>query len=362
MQDKIQIVFDTSYLESKNYNYDSAVFKRIKNGVEVHKRIEVYLPQIIDCEIRNHLLKDSIRVESSVNKIPEMIRKELLKISFHNLEKFSDEVHAIAKNQYEHFLDELRIEVIKNEKECTDDLWNRYFSQKPPFSEKKKAEFPDAMALLSIFKYFKDKNAPAESIIIVSCDKDWESYCSDVGVCLVGNDIKLIEELNRRDPLLEKPVILRMLNEEAEKSIHEKIKQYFNDIEKEPLDDSEAISFEVLDFSIENISDGEVISVTDNEINLLYTIKYYTEVSYLDSDSWHRDSDSKNIFYTESISGVIESSVVVEVNINIGTQVANFDIEDYDIEECIDIVSPQYLRIDLSEIGNYNSKSGVYYY
>ena len=28
MQDKIQIVFDTSYLESKNYNYDSSVFKR----------------------------------------------------------------------------------------------------------------------------------------------------------------------------------------------------------------------------------------------------------------------------------------------------------------------------------------------
>ena len=362
MRNKIQIVFDTSYLESKSYNYESSIFERIKNGVKTHKCMDVYLPQNIDCEIRAHLFEDSVNIGANLKKIPALLRKELLRDGFHNLDKISDSIHEIAVDRYELFLDELSIEIIKNDKECTDDLWDRYFSQKPPFSEKKKTEFPDAMALLSILRYFKNRNIDKTSIIIASCDKDWEKYCTDTGICIVRDDKKLIEELNKRDPLLEKPIIIRLLNEEAEGYINKKIEQYFEDIEKEPLDESEVIDFEIVDFSIKNISAGEIIFVTENEINLLYNVEYYAEVKYLDSDSWHRDSESKNIFYTESICGIVESSSVVEVNINIETPTEKIDIDEYDIEDDINIVSPTSLAIDLIEMRKVNREFGLYRY
>lgn len=362
MENKIQIVFDTSYLESKSYNYESSIFERIKNGVKTHKCIEVYLPRIVDCEIRAHLFENSSAISANIKKIPVALREELLKDDFHDLGKLSAAINSIAIDRYELFMEEIGIEIIETDKECTSDLWDRYFSKKPPFSEKKKSEFPDAMALLSILRYFKIKNKDKNSIIIVSCDKDWEKYCNDVKICIVGDDKELIEELNKRDPLLEKPAILRLLNENAKECIHRKIEEYFYDIGKEPLDDSEAIDFEILDFSIRNISDYEVISVTDGEVNLLFNLEYYAEVSYLESDSWHRDSESKNIFYTESISGIVESSSVVEVNIDIGIPMEKIDIDDYDIEDDINIVSPISLIIDLSEMKKVNREFGMYQY
>ena len=362
MQNKIQIVFDTSYLESKKYNYKSSVFERIIKGVRSHKCINVYLPENMDHEIRTHLLKSSDDISSNIKKIPEILRIELLKDKFHNLAEMPASIFELAIEQYELFLEILDVEIIINDKECTDELWARYFTQKPPFSEKKKSEFPDAMALLSVFNYFKIKNINTNSIIIVSCDKDWENYCNDINVCIVDDDRKLIEELNKRDPLLEKPVIIRLINEESERYIAEKIKNYLGSVYKEPRDDSEAINFEALDFSIKNISEGEIVSVADGEINLLYNVQYSTSVSYLESDSWHRDSESKSIFYTEYISGVVESNTIVEIQIAIGIPSDDLDIDDYDIEDDIVVISPASLIIDLSEMKNINREFGIFYY
>jgi hypothetical protein len=51
----------------------------------------------------------------------------------------------------------------------------RYFNSKPPFSEsgKKKSEFPDAIALLSLDAYAKKRGI---KILAVSTDADWKSF------------------------------------------------------------------------------------------------------------------------------------------------------------------------------------------
>jgi hypothetical protein len=51
--------------------------------------------------------------------------------------------------------------------------WDAYKQRKPPFSNKKKCEFPDAYALFSLEKWRQSNKA---SIIVVSRDEDWEGF------------------------------------------------------------------------------------------------------------------------------------------------------------------------------------------
>jgi hypothetical protein len=54
-----------------------------------------------------------------------------------------------------------------------------YFEQRPPFSEKKKSEFPDAFAAAALEAWCKKKS---EKILVISGDGDWPIICegSDV--------------------------------------------------------------------------------------------------------------------------------------------------------------------------------------
>jgi PIN domain len=56
------------------------------------------------------------------------------------------------------------------------DLIQKYFQAKPPFSEtgKKKNEFPDAIALMSL-ETWANKNQT--KIIVVTSDNDWKNFC-----------------------------------------------------------------------------------------------------------------------------------------------------------------------------------------
>lgn len=58
------------------------------------------------------------------------------------------------------------------------ELIKKYFSGGAPFSKigKKKSEFPDAMILMSLEAYAKEKNI---KVLAVSADEDWASYAKD---------------------------------------------------------------------------------------------------------------------------------------------------------------------------------------
>jgi hypothetical protein len=90
----------------------------------------------------------------------------------------------LALKQYHLFKLDMNIEVISTNNVKTTDLMDLYFNLLPPFSSKKKSEFPDAVSLLAI----KDKIKNEESIII-SGDKDWASYFENISNTVLFNSI-----------------------------------------------------------------------------------------------------------------------------------------------------------------------------
>ncbi len=82
----------------------------------------------------------------------------------------------LAKNRLNNFANHTGLKTISaNNNVNVTELLNRYFSCSPPFAEsgQKKNEFPDAIALMTLEDWAKQKNV---KIIAVSLDKDWHDF------------------------------------------------------------------------------------------------------------------------------------------------------------------------------------------
>lgn len=79
-----------------------------------------------------------------------------------------------AEAVFDEFMKACSTEVLEAGGIDNEELLSMYFNKKPPFGDgKKKAEFPDAIALLSLKLHLQD----GEKIYVVSDDPDHKAYC-----------------------------------------------------------------------------------------------------------------------------------------------------------------------------------------
>lgn len=82
----------------------------------------------------------------------------------------------ISKARIDNFIKNTGAEIIPASGHVElDDVIKKYFNSEPPFSEsgKKKSEFPDAIALMSLETWAKENHI---KLLAVSDDKDWETF------------------------------------------------------------------------------------------------------------------------------------------------------------------------------------------
>ena len=172
------ITIDTCIFEKYGLNLEGGILNQLtqfKNGYT-----NFILSEIVTREIRQHLIKDIKEakkdLEGAINKVNKYkvatddIVKELRTI----LESFaSDELNA--ENRLKSFLSKTGAEIIPVDLVDDKELVTRYFDALPPFKEtaKKKHEFPDAIALLSLEKWAE---ANQQKILAVSTDKGWSEF------------------------------------------------------------------------------------------------------------------------------------------------------------------------------------------
>ncbi len=94
---------------------------------------------------------------------------------------------AVARTRLETFLKGTGAEIVDYDKVDLPDVMDRYFKPAPPFATgKKKSEFPDAVALLSLEAWGK---ANGKRILAVSNDADWASFAAASSVIDVQPDL-----------------------------------------------------------------------------------------------------------------------------------------------------------------------------
>lgn len=172
------IVVDTCIFLSQGFRMNSHPL----NGLKQFNRtpVSVLVPEVINSECLEHLSKN---IEASRNKVDGSISNllihkvidESLIHSVRNAIRACDTSRDMAKRNLEGFYHEVGAEQLEISKYVdAGKLYELYFGKRPPFGkDKKKHEFPDAAALMSIQKWAENQNS---NVVFVSSDKDWKAF------------------------------------------------------------------------------------------------------------------------------------------------------------------------------------------
>ncbi|WP_428565600.1 MAG: PIN domain-containing protein [Solidesulfovibrio sp. DCME] len=184
----INVVFDTNFYRSQKYCWESQKIKSIKRLCN-EGYMKVYVPEIVDREIKRHLLsagKESyVRLKKLIKDYPSIMpaTHEYFNQAFLALEscKIANETENRLIKDYEDFKESISAVVIPINYKKAESIVNNYFSTAPPFEKKqdKKNEFPDAFALESIKSYFS-----GDFVVVVSEDNGWELFLISAGAIM----------------------------------------------------------------------------------------------------------------------------------------------------------------------------------
>lgn len=173
------ITLDTSIFDQQGLKLDRGLLKTLEqfNG----KPIGLVLSEIVLRELHKHLSKKVGETRSQIERALHQ-SAEYLPIDAEKLEDIRNKLiprdsdQDVSREKIESFVAGTGAQIIKAEDYVDiSDLIKRYFQSSPPFAEsgKKKNEFPDAIALLSLEAFAKKENF---KILAVSADGDWIEF------------------------------------------------------------------------------------------------------------------------------------------------------------------------------------------
>lgn len=186
------ITIDTSIFDEKGLNLESGILKTLEqfNG----KPSYLVLSEIVLREVHAHLKKKAKEARSSLIKA---IRESKVSLSATddnaeaalNILVPSHDDSDVAKGRLEVFVKNTGAEIVPATGRVElDEVIKKYFNAEPPFEEsgKKKNEFPDAIALMSLESWAKEQKT---KVLAVSKDADWIRFAEN------SKHIDVVEDL-----------------------------------------------------------------------------------------------------------------------------------------------------------------------
>ncbi len=173
------ITIDTSIFDQKGLKLESGILKALEqfNGKPSH----LVLSEIIVREVHSHLRK---KVADSRALVIKAIRESTINLTSSNEDAAKateilvpqEDDHNVAKNRLDLFVTNTGAEIVPATGRVElDEIIKKYFQSEPPFAEtgKKKNEFPDAIALMSLESWAKEHKT---KILAVAKDNDWVKF------------------------------------------------------------------------------------------------------------------------------------------------------------------------------------------
>lgn len=170
---------DTNLIQAAGYNFAQGALHQLPN--QLPESIGLQLPEIVVSEIVKHRMETVAKTHQRLQSATEDLQR-LTTIDVSAVQNSIGQLDAIefAKRlftqQVYDYATKCRGTVLPTAgTDAVSSLFADYFSQRPPFglSEKKKAEFPDAMCLWQLEQYAKENKTLG---IIASDDKGWKQY------------------------------------------------------------------------------------------------------------------------------------------------------------------------------------------
>lgn len=182
-----KVIVDTNAYYKVGFDFLGIRSSTIKLFMEALKSKSIGLLNhpILEQELMVHLddskvISKMIIAQNTIRKNRDFLSENIFKADY-ALDKFLkyDFREAIIECFKSFYKDAINLEYPK----C-DLIFSKYFLRQPPFSNKKKEEFPDAFVLQSLADYI-NKNL-SEMVLVISDDNDWKSslnYYHNIVLC-----------------------------------------------------------------------------------------------------------------------------------------------------------------------------------
>ncbi len=175
------VFVDTSIYESKNYQFHQHTLGRFKDLCN-EQNLYLLMSSIIDREITSHLTKKAHEAAKHVKEFKKTIKilRNLPELKHHGIfdELTKSKTENLLLEKYAKFKEEAVREWVDIDLAKPSVVTEHYFKKIPPFSDKKKDEFPDALMLISLLEWAKQKNT---RIYVLSKDGGMNSFCKTSG-------------------------------------------------------------------------------------------------------------------------------------------------------------------------------------
>jgi hypothetical protein len=167
------ITLDTSIFDAQGLRLESGLLKQLEQFQDSSTRL--ILSEIVKEETLSHLMEKARDAQKEIEKSLKQAR-EHWRVEDQDIEKIKEvvfgghEAQEVVFERFNQFAKVTSLEIVEAQNHVmVGDLVQKYFKARPPFSEtgKKKNEFPDAIALMSL-ETWANKNQT--KIIVVTSD------------------------------------------------------------------------------------------------------------------------------------------------------------------------------------------------
>lgn len=319
---------DTNLIQSAGYNFAQGALHQLPN--QLPESIGLQLPEIVVSEIVKHrmeaVFKAHRNLQSATDDLQRLTAIDVSKVrdsteKLNAIEsarlQFTQQVHDYAAQCRGSVLPTVGVDAVTS-------LFSDYFAQRPPFglSEKKKAEFPDAMCLWQLEQYAQDNDTIG---IIASDDRGWQQYAAESETLYC---VSSIDELT---------ALFAATNEHAE-AIKTNIEAAVEDTGS-PL--GEALS-QALDRHID-YAEWDVSDVYTSSAHRVEAETYSANVIELNIDGSPRIWSAKG----EPTTWIVELTVCVKANVEVSVEFFAWDsidreevslgTQDFSVEKEVDV-------------------------
>jgi PIN domain-containing protein len=319
----------TYTLKSRYVFVDTQAF--VRHGIQLERASLKRLKELASLGMINLVLTDVVirevesKIEEKINNSKSLMNKFLKEseviggkisglVSTINEELADDHFENHGKAIWREYISQSRATVIPSDLASTSELLSHYFKGNPPFSSKKKSEFPDAISLLSL-KSWADKKE--DGIYVVSGDGDVENWCKSESKYYYLKSLNdFIDLYNKTEEKL--TYLAHEIFKKEQDWLLSVIEDEFKECEFSfrPDDGAYVDNISVKDIEFHELN---VIEVDDERalLNLGVKIDFSANVSGEDYSSATWDSVDKEYIHIPSYSGIMEEDEYFEVTVEV---------------------------------------------